>query len=234
MRPPRIDLGVPPAPRRSTGVSRLAFVEGTCDDRAMMDDDDDDDDLDGTSCPHCGATLRAGATFCRHCGATPESGWNDDDEGLAEGGYGEDDFDYDDYVEREFPDRAPPKSAAQRWQRGVLAGLVVLTVISIVLLERPSSPVVPPRVENGLRIAGPAQVSVGEGAPLIVEASGAAPAGAGRWSLAPVDGAQVQDEGRVHDSLQAIFRAQRPGRYVVRVNWGGLDAEMMIEALGDP
>lgn len=58
-------------------------------------------------CPHCGALLPANARFCRHCGADDEVGWADDaDEGYA----ADDDFDYDDFVRREFPDEPPPNS----------------------------------------------------------------------------------------------------------------------------
>lgn len=59
-------------------------------------------------CPHCGAQVPQGATFCRACGATEESGWGPDDyqEDYPAGYGGEDDFDYADYLRREFPDHA--------------------------------------------------------------------------------------------------------------------------------
>ena len=53
---------------------------------------------DWFSCHHCGAALPVTATYCRECGASAESGWNDGE--LDEDGG--DDFDYDEYVSREF------------------------------------------------------------------------------------------------------------------------------------
>ena len=68
-----------------------------------------DDPHDAAVCSHCGAELAPRASFCRACGASEDSGW-------SEGAYesteewaleDESDFDYDDFVAREFPDAAP-------------------------------------------------------------------------------------------------------------------------------
>ena len=63
-------------------------------------------------CPHCGAKVVAGATFCRQCGASDESGWNTQDGlfGEADGYSPDDDFDYDEFISREFPEEASPLS----------------------------------------------------------------------------------------------------------------------------
>jgi hypothetical protein len=61
-------------------------------------------------CESCGAELPLTATFCRHCGASDECGWGENQQreefGLP-GGYDDeqDDFDYDEFVAREFPDQ---------------------------------------------------------------------------------------------------------------------------------
>ena len=87
------------------------------------------------TCPNCGATVPAGAKFCRECGASDESGWNEDESSWAEdtaSGYGpDDDFDYDDFVAREFPDHSP-RLSRQRWKRWALIVLVV--IVSVALL----------------------------------------------------------------------------------------------------
>lgn len=61
-------------------------------------------------CPHCGADVEVTAKFCRECGADDKVGWSDsystDDEN--DDAY-EDDFDYDEYLRKEFPDQATPK-----------------------------------------------------------------------------------------------------------------------------
>ncbi len=88
-------------------------------------------------CPHCGELIPGSATFCRHCGASEEMGWNDDALGWDadhETGYaadGDEDFDYDSYVEREFPEDYPP--SAEQVRRRSLVFLVML-LISIGLL----------------------------------------------------------------------------------------------------
>ncbi len=80
---------------------------------------------DDFACPHCGAALRGGATFCRACGASEDSGW---DENATDGYGAEDDFDYDDYLAREFPQHAPPERRMTGRQ-----GLVLLVAFLLVL-----------------------------------------------------------------------------------------------------
>ncbi|QDV70663.1 hypothetical protein Poly24_43890 [Rosistilla carotiformis] len=64
--------------------------------------------VDRTPCPHCGAMILETATFCRHCGASDASGWQDETEGYADD-MSDDDFDYDEFLQREFPGDAPPR-----------------------------------------------------------------------------------------------------------------------------
>lgn len=65
-------------------------------------------------CPYCSAELAANATRCRRCGASEEYGWNNVDGLGPEYGDGyredEDDFDYDEFVAREFPEHADGRS----------------------------------------------------------------------------------------------------------------------------
>ncbi len=86
---------------------------------------------DSFVCPHCGADVPSGARFCRECGASEESGWSSSADGTDEGGgYGEDDFDYEEFVRREFPDRterAPPSAT-----RMVAAAIAILVAVAIV------------------------------------------------------------------------------------------------------
>lgn len=72
-------------------------------------------------CPHCGANVLVSAKFCRECGADDQSGWSDDGEHYDSEADAEDDFNYDEFVQREFPDQAPP-SQKNLW-------LVVLIVV---------------------------------------------------------------------------------------------------------
>lgn len=92
-------------------------------------------DEDSFLCPHCGAELAEDARFCRHCGASEDSGWNESDysEGLA-GDYNgsEEDFDYDDFLRREFPEAA--QSAQGTSLRTAVWWTVVLLIISSFLI----------------------------------------------------------------------------------------------------
>lgn len=87
-------------------------------------------------CPCCGARVAAGAKFCRECGASDDSGWGEgsqvwDDDLPA--GYAEDDeFEYDDFVRREFPEHAPQRSAHQLKSQLAMA-LAVAVSIALIL-----------------------------------------------------------------------------------------------------
>jgi hypothetical protein len=84
-------------------------------------------------CPHCGARVRAGARFCRECGASDESGWGEDQWSHDADGYAEDeDFDYDEYLRREFPEHAPPRSAKAQSKR--LLTILVVALVCLALL----------------------------------------------------------------------------------------------------
>jgi hypothetical protein len=76
-----------------------------------------------------------GDDFCRACGASGESGWDarDDDEAVEE--YVEDDdFDYDDFLRREFPEHAEPDTRPQPW-RALTVAIVLLLCLAFVLMS---------------------------------------------------------------------------------------------------
>ncbi len=86
-------------------------------------------------CPHCGADVPAGARFCRQCGASDESGWGEEDRWEADfsGGYAPgDEFDYDEFVRREFPDQAE-RPAAMSAKAALVTLVVVLVIVSLLL-----------------------------------------------------------------------------------------------------
>ncbi len=85
-------------------------------------------------CPCCGAEVPAGAVFCRQCGASDESGWGEDDspDGWSPAEYGsDDDFDYDEFVRREFPEQADAESKRRlrQWALAVLVAIVVIALL---------------------------------------------------------------------------------------------------------
>jgi hypothetical protein len=88
------------------------------------------------NCPCCGAEVPVGATFCRECGASDDSGWGEGDDSQDEDsptGYGpDDDFDYDEYVSREFPDQSPDGSRprVKQWAMAVLVAIVAAAFLA--------------------------------------------------------------------------------------------------------
>lgn len=85
-------------------------------------------------CPHCGADVPVGAKVCRECGSDDETGWSEgEDVWKAEigTGYGdEEDFDYDEFVQKELPEHAAPnvKRSLTKW---ILVALVMLLCIGL-------------------------------------------------------------------------------------------------------
>ncbi|MBI2478051.1 MAG: zinc ribbon domain-containing protein [Planctomycetia bacterium] len=82
-------------------------------------------------CPCCGAEVSAGANFCRACGASDDSGWNlEEEEGFAS----DDDFDYEEFLDREFS-ITRPSSLREQAKRILTAAIIILICISITLLS---------------------------------------------------------------------------------------------------
>lgn len=80
-------------------------------------------------CPVCGEDVPRGSLACPECGADHNSGWRDDAasyDGLDLPG---EDFDHDDFVEREFGSRFKPAGMKTIWW---ITAIVVLAA-SIVL-----------------------------------------------------------------------------------------------------
>ena len=85
-------------------------------------------------CSNCGAAVSGDANACPECGADEDSGWSED--AYAQSlGIPEDDFDYDEFVEREFGGEKhglKPQSLHWFWWLvglGLLATLVMQWVL---------------------------------------------------------------------------------------------------------
>ena len=79
--------------------------------------------------------MAAGKSFCRECGASDDAGWDDDQSGFVDGYAAEDDFDYEAFLEREFPGQTPsqpPSLARLSWV--IIAILLVLAIIMLTVL----------------------------------------------------------------------------------------------------
>ena len=75
-------------------------------------------------CPVCGEVVPPKAKACPECGSDEQTGWSD--AGRAESlGIPSDDFDYDDYVKREFDGEKPKRKFGAVW---------IITAILLLLL----------------------------------------------------------------------------------------------------
>ena len=81
-----------------------------------------------TFCPNCGTAVPSGVRACPECGADEETGWSD--EAHAQGlGIPDEDFDYEEFVEREFCEEntsLKPKGLLWFWW---IVGLGLLTAL---------------------------------------------------------------------------------------------------------
>jgi len=92
-------------------------------------------------CPQCGGEVKVGARACPHCGSDEETGWSEEAENWQAdipAGYGPDEeFDYDEFVTREFPERAGRARASSRALLvAVAVALTVLALLVLLLLSR--------------------------------------------------------------------------------------------------
>lgn len=89
-------------------------------------------------CPFCGATLRANAAVCRNCGASDEYGWDSVENNVEGLGVdyiddAEDDFDYDDFVAREFPEHAEGRQHSSSGP-SMAVRLVILALLASLIM----------------------------------------------------------------------------------------------------
>ncbi len=92
-----------------------------------------EDNEDYFVCPHCGAEVRRDARACPECGSDDSTGWAEDADRWAAGipaGYsGEDEFDYDEFVRREFGGMRRRVFGLPLW-----LAILLLALLGVVLL----------------------------------------------------------------------------------------------------
>ena len=77
------------------------------------------------TCPHCGADVPSNAKACPECGSDETSGWSEEAR-TGSLGLPDEQFDYDDFVKREFEGGPKPRGIHPVWW--------VVAMILIVLL----------------------------------------------------------------------------------------------------
>ena len=80
------------------------------------------------SCPVCGTDVPSGAKACPECGADENTGWSEHARYDALGIPDEDDFDYNEFVEREFRGRTPKRKFRWLWLAVAVLVLIVFAL----------------------------------------------------------------------------------------------------------
>ena len=79
-------------------------------------------------CPVCGEDVPRDALACPECGADHNSGWREDGDTYDGVDLPDDDFNYDDFVKREFGSRAKPPGLKTIWWIVAIALIVAFVV----------------------------------------------------------------------------------------------------------
>jgi hypothetical protein len=82
-------------------------------------------------CPNCGAQVPRNAKACPECGSDDQTGWS---EAAESGGlnFPEEEFDYDDFVEKEFGGKNPVPHGI-KWYWWVVAVLALAAFLLLCL-----------------------------------------------------------------------------------------------------
>lgn len=82
-------------------------------------------------CPNCGADVPPNARACPECGSDEKTGWSEDAK-AAELDLPDDEFNYDEFVEREFGSHKPtPRGIPWFWW--LIAAVLVIIFIAVLL-----------------------------------------------------------------------------------------------------
>ncbi len=84
-------------------------------------------------CPVCGEEVPPNALACRECGADHNSGWRLEAETADALGEAEEDFDYDEFVQKEFGNSVKPQGISTIWWITAVIVLLALSVLYFVV-----------------------------------------------------------------------------------------------------
>ena len=82
-------------------------------------------------CPVCGEVLEDDAKACPECGSDETTGWSDDAKADSLG-IPSDEFDYDDYIKREFEGEKPKRKFGGVW---IVTAIVLLALFAWAFLR---------------------------------------------------------------------------------------------------
>jgi hypothetical protein len=75
-------------------------------------------------CPVCGEDVPRGAKACPECGADDLSGWREDADETGGLGLPDEEFNYDEFVKKEFGSGVKPEGIAWAWWAAAVAALL--------------------------------------------------------------------------------------------------------------
>ena len=75
-------------------------------------------------CPVCGEDVPRGAAACPECGADERSGWREDADETGGLDLPDGEFDYDEFVKKEFGTEVKPEGIAWAWWAAAVAALL--------------------------------------------------------------------------------------------------------------
>src|SRR5262249_5788643 len=84
-------------------------------------------------CPVCYEEVPAGALACPECGADHNSGWRENADAYGGVNLPDDEFNYDDFVKREFESRVKPSGLKMLWW---IAGILLIVALLLMYLYR--------------------------------------------------------------------------------------------------
>jgi hypothetical protein len=79
-------------------------------------------------CPVCGEEVPRGSLACPECGADHNSGWREEAERYDGLDLPDENFDYDEFVRREFPSRIRPPGVKPIWWITAI-GILFISVV---------------------------------------------------------------------------------------------------------
>ena len=86
-------------------------------------------------CPVCGEDVPRGSLACPECGADHNSGWREDADTYDSLDLPEENFDYDEFVRREFPSKIRPPGMKPIWWITAILVLVISVVLYLLTMR---------------------------------------------------------------------------------------------------
>ena len=81
------------------------------------------------SCPVCGEDVPRGSLACPECGADHNSGWREDADAYDGLDLPDEDFDYEDFIRKEFTQTPKPAGIKTFWW----IAAIILTVLFVII-----------------------------------------------------------------------------------------------------